>query len=128
LGALVGRLADDARAYADAEANFYRTLAAKRLGEARVGLVLGGVAALLALAAAIALIVGLVLALATLVGPGAATLIVVLITAAIAAGLGLARLSPACRHVQGRTMTSARRRRDRPKPNARGACAAVCHV
>jgi len=87
IGALVGRLAEDARAYAHAEASYYRTLAQERLGEARVGLALGAVALLLGLAAAIALIVGLVLTLATLVGPGAATLIVVALTAGIAAGL-----------------------------------------
>jgi hypothetical protein len=88
IGALVGRLADDARAYVHAEADYYRTLATERLGEARVGLALGSAALLLGLAAAIALIVGLVLTLATLVGPGWATLIVVLITSAIATGLG----------------------------------------
>jgi len=88
IGTLVGRLADDARAYAQAEAKYYRTVAEERLGEARVGLALAAVALLLGLAAAIALIVGLVLTLATLIGPGAATLIVVALTAGIAVGLG----------------------------------------
>lgn len=88
IGALVGRLADDARAYAGAEVAYYRTLATERLSEARGGLALGAVALLLALAGAIALIVGLVLTLSSLVGPGAATLIVVALTAGIAAGVG----------------------------------------
>ena len=88
IGALLGRLVEDGKGYARAEIAYYRALAADKLAEARAGALLGGAALLLALAAAVALVVGLVLTLATLVGPGWATLIVVTLALALAGLLG----------------------------------------
>lgn len=86
VGALIARAMADGRAYADAEIGYWRALALDRLADARRLAIFGVAALLLVNAAAIALIVGLVLTLEPLVGPGLATLIVVLLTA-IAAGL-----------------------------------------
>lgn len=78
IGELFQRLAEDGRAYVDAEIGYYRTLVRAKLLDARASLLLGAAATALALAAAVALVVGLVLTLAPLVGPGLATLIVFL--------------------------------------------------
>lgn len=88
VGALIARLVADAKDYGRAEASFYRVLARERLGEARSGLVAGVAAFVLAFAAVVALLVGLVLTLATLIGPGLATMAVVIVALAIAALLG----------------------------------------
>jgi hypothetical protein len=88
IGALLTRLVDDGKTYARAEIGYYRALTLGKLNEAKLGLVLGVAALVLALAAAIGLVVGLVFTLATLVGPGYATLIVVIATLAIAGLLG----------------------------------------
>ncbi|MGK6356998.1 phage holin family protein [Sphingomonas sp. DT-207] len=88
VGELIGRLVEDGKGYAKAELGYYRALATDKLEQARTGLILSAAALLLAIAAAIALVVGLVLMFATLVGPGWATLIVVVATLAIAGLLG----------------------------------------
>ena len=88
VGELLQRLVEDGKGYVHAEIGYYRTLVEAKLGAARSGLVLAAIALVLLFAAAIALVVGLVLTLATLVGPGFATLIVVVGMAAIAALLG----------------------------------------
>jgi Putative Actinobacterial Holin-X, holin superfamily III len=77
IGELLQQLAEDGKAYAGAE-----------LRDAREMLWMGAVALVLAQAAAVALVVGLVLTLAPLVGPGLATLIVVLAFLAIAGLMG----------------------------------------
>jgi ABC-type nitrate/sulfonate/bicarbonate transport system permease component len=84
IGELLGRLVEDGKGYAQAELGYYRTLARSKLRDARASLWMGAVAIGFANAAIIALIVGMVLTLSPLVGPGLATLIVVLVTAAIA--------------------------------------------
>jgi hypothetical protein len=86
LGELFGRLSDDARAYAAAEAKLYQAIARRRLSRARNGAIALVAAALLANAALIVLLVGLAFQLAELVGPALAGLIVTL------AVLGLAFL------------------------------------
>jgi hypothetical protein len=88
IGALLQRLVDDARHYADAEISYYRTLARSKLRDARAMLWMGAVALVLAQAAAVALVVGLVLTLSPLVGPGFATLIVVLAFLGVAGLMG----------------------------------------
>jgi len=88
IGELLQQLAEDGRAYADAELGYYRTLLRAKLRDAREMLWMGAVALALAQAAAVALVVGLVLTLAPLVGPGLATLIVVLAFLAIAGLMG----------------------------------------
>ena len=84
IGELFGRLADDARAYARAEAHLYRTIARRRIGRARGGAIALVAAALLANAAVIVLLVGLSLELALHLGPALAGLIVALIAAGAA--------------------------------------------
>jgi hypothetical protein len=88
VGALLSRLVEDGKSFARAEIGYYRTLAIAKLGEATGGLVLGMVALVLLLSAVTALLVGLILTLATLVGPGFATLIVILATLLVAGLLG----------------------------------------
>jgi hypothetical protein len=88
IGALLSRLVEDGKSFARAEIGYYRTLALAKLGEATGGLVLGMVALVLLLSAVTALLVGLILTLATLVGPGFATLIVILATLLVAGLLG----------------------------------------
>ncbi len=90
IGALAARAIADGRAYADAEIAYWRALALDRLGDAKVVAILGIAGFLLIQAAAIALIVGLLLVLAPRIGPGPATVIVVLISAGMAALLGWA--------------------------------------
>jgi hypothetical protein len=88
IGALLSRLVEDGKSFARAEIGYYRTLVLAKLGEATGGLVLGVVALVLLLSAVTALLVGLILTLATLVGPGFATLIVILATLVVAGLLG----------------------------------------
>lgn len=88
LGDLFGRLVDDARGFGQAEVDYYRTLLRERLRAAKTSLWMGAVAMSLALAASVALVVGLVLTLAPLVGPGWATLIVVSVALALAGLMG----------------------------------------
>lgn len=89
LGELLGRLSTDGKAYVQAEIAYYKALAADRGGKAGVAAAYGAGAAVLALAGLIALLVGLILTLATRLGPGWATLIVVGVTFALAAVLGI---------------------------------------
>lgn len=88
IGVLIGRLVEDGKSYARAEIGYYRTLAASKFAEARLGLIFGATALVIALCSVTALLVGLILALAPLVGPGWATLIVILAALALAALLG----------------------------------------
>lgn len=88
IGELIGRLVEDAKAFGRAEVAYYRTIASERLTGARTGLILVLAAVLLVVAAAIALILGLLLILQACVGPIWATVIVVLGTIAVAALLG----------------------------------------
>ena len=79
LGDLFGQLIDDGRAVATAEINLYKQIALHRAGRARSGavsLVAGGVLLWFAM---IALILGLVLGLATLIGPLGAGVVVALV-------------------------------------------------
>jgi len=95
---LVGRLVDDARSVVSSEVELYKAKAGERVSAYRSAAVFFVAAGVLALAALIALLVGLILTLATLVGPGYATAIVVVAVLAIAAVLGLigkSRLQPA---------------------------------
>jgi hypothetical protein len=69
IGDLFGRLVDDGRAYAKAELGLYREIALHRAGRARAGLIALIAGAVLLLSSLTALILGLVLGLATLIGP-----------------------------------------------------------
>lgn len=89
LGALVGRVTSDVREVASAEI----ALVKARVGEATTrykrALVFFAAAAVIAIAALIALLVGLVITLATVIGPGLATTTVIGVALAIAAVLAL---------------------------------------
>lgn len=98
LPALVSRLVDDARDVARAEVAVYKAKASERAQAYKGAVIFFAVAGVLALEALGALLVGLILTLATLVGPGWATLIVVGVVFAIAgvlAMIGKGRLAPA---------------------------------
>ena len=69
IGELLGRLADDGRAYVKAELGVYRTIAARRAARARSGLIALAIGAVLLISSITALLLGLVLWLATLIGP-----------------------------------------------------------
>lgn len=66
---LVGRLVDEGRDVARAEVSLYKQIALRRSARAKSGLVMLVAAGILAWFAGLALTFGLVLALATLVGP-----------------------------------------------------------
>lgn len=95
--ALVSRLVDDARDVARAEVEVYKAKASERVAAYKGAAVFFVAAAVLALEAIGALLVGLILTLATLIGPGWSTLIVVgvvLAAAAVLAFVGKGRLAP----------------------------------
>ncbi len=81
IGDLVGRLVEDGREYARAEIGFYKQIARYRAGKARNGLILLAAGAVLGLSALTALILGLVLGLANLIGPVLAGIAVALVLA-----------------------------------------------
>lgn len=85
VGELFAQLIEDGKGYAQAELGYYKTLAQSKLRDAAASLWMGAVAVVLALVALIALAVGLVLTLSPLVGPGFATLIMVVATGALSA-------------------------------------------
>ncbi len=85
VGTLITRAIADGRAYAEAEAAYWKAVALDRMSDARAAALFGIGVLLLAQAAAIALIVGLVMILTPHVGPGLATLIVVLAATGAAA-------------------------------------------
>jgi len=81
---LVGRLIDDGRDVARAEVNLYKQIALRRSAKAKSGLVLLVAAGILAWFAGLALTFGLVLALATLIGPLASGLVFAIVMGAVA--------------------------------------------
>lgn len=86
---LVGRLVDDARGVVSAELEFYKAKAGERVSAYKSAAIFFGAAGVLGLCALIALLVGLILTLATLIGPGFATAAVVIAVLTVAAVLGL---------------------------------------
>jgi len=98
LPALVTRLAGETRALAGAEIAVFKAKLGTSLAAYKTAAMFFAVAGVLALAALIALLVGAIMTLATVVGPGWATLIVVVTVLAIAAILavvGKSKLTPA---------------------------------
>lgn len=98
VSALVHRTVDDVRELASAEVALYKAKAQERISAYTSAAIYFGAAAVLALSAVTALLVGLIMALATLIGPLAATAVVVLATLAIAgvlAMIGKGKLAPA---------------------------------
>jgi fatty acid desaturase len=83
IGELFGRLAEDGKAYVRAEANLYRAIALRRVGQARNGAIALVAALLLVNAALIALLVGFALQLGKWIGPALGGLVVFLVVAAV---------------------------------------------
>ena len=69
IGELVGRLAEDGRAFVKAEVGVWKAVAARRAARARSGLIALAIGAVLLICSVTALLLGLVLWLATLIGP-----------------------------------------------------------
>lgn len=88
IGQLFSQLVDDGKRYARAEVELYKAKAADKAQPVKMAAIYGGIAVVLALSSVTALLVGLILALQPQVGPLAATLIVVLVTVAVAGLLG----------------------------------------
>ena len=86
---LVGRLVDDTRGLVAAEVELYKAKASERVAAYKTAAVFFAAAGVLALSALIALLVGLIMTLATLIGPGFATAAVVIVIFTIAAILGM---------------------------------------
>lgn len=84
IGALVTRLVEDGRAYARAELDLVKQIARHRAARAKGGAVLLGIGITLLLCALTALVLALVLGLATLIGPFGAGMAVF----AVLAGIG----------------------------------------
>lgn len=98
ISTLVHRAVEDARELASAEVALYKAKAAERVSAYTSAAIFFGAAGVLALSAVTALLVGLTLALATLIGPLGATAVVVFVTLAIAgvlAMIGKGKLAPA---------------------------------
>lgn len=93
--AVVSRVIDDAKEVARAEIALVKAQAFAKLAAYRAAAILFAAAGLIALLAAIGLVVGLILTLATQIGPGLATLAVVgvfLLVAGLLGWLGSRRL------------------------------------
>lgn len=86
---LVGQLIEDTRGLAKAEIALAKARVGERVAAYRTAVLLFVVAGTLGLAALFALLVGMILTLATLIGPGYATMIVVIGVIALAGVLGL---------------------------------------
>lgn len=95
---LVTQLVEDARGLASAEVAVVKARVGERVNAYKSAVVFFAIAGVLALAALIAALVGAVMTLATLIGPGLATLAVVIAVLAVAgilALVGKSRLAPA---------------------------------
>jgi hypothetical protein len=96
IGQLVSQLAVDAREMAQAEIGLVKARATASITRYKAAAIYFVVAGVLGLAALIALLVGLILSLATLIGPGLATLAViggVLLIAVVLALVGRSKLT-----------------------------------
>ncbi len=95
LTTLVGRLVDDSRNLVGAEIALYKARGLERASRYKSAAIFFVAAGVLALAGLIALLVGLILSLATLIGPLGATavvVVVVLVVAGILAMIGKSRM------------------------------------
>jgi hypothetical protein len=104
IGHLFSRLIDDAERFVRAEINLYRAEAFARINEAKLALLLGATAFLLAQAALIALLVGLLLIARRTMGPALATLTVVggaLIIAGVMVAVAVAKIKQITRIKDG---------------------------
>lgn len=96
VGDLVRRLVDDGKAYAKAELGVVKAIAKRRIARAKVGAILLVVGILLLMSAQTALVIALILGLATLIGPfgaGMAVFAVLLVGGGLLAWLGVKGLT-----------------------------------
>ena len=94
-GELASQLVDDAKAYARAEVDLVKAIAADKSKPLRVAAILLVAATFVAMAALNALCVGLVIALATLIGPllaGIVTFVLVAAAAGLIGWIGVSKL------------------------------------
>jgi hypothetical protein len=77
IGTLVSRLVEDAKTFARAQVDLYRAQALKIVADYRTAVILCVVAVILAHAAIIALLVGIILSIAQALGPVWATVITI---------------------------------------------------
>ena len=96
---LVARLTGDAREMVSAEVALAKAKVADATGRYKTAAIFFAAAGVLALAGLIALLVGLILSLATLIGPGLATLAVVGVVLAVATILAMVGRSRLIRKV-----------------------------
>ncbi|MEG8017774.1 phage holin family protein [Sphingomonas sp. LR55] len=89
LASIVGRLATETKSLATAEVAVYKAKFGEAASAYKSAAIFFAVAGVLALAALIALLVGAILTLATLVGPGWSTVIVVVAVLALAGILAM---------------------------------------
>lgn len=97
IAGLAGRAVEETRGLVTAEIELYKARFAERAAAYKSAVVFFAIAGVLALAALIALLVGLILSLATLIGPGFATLAVVgvvLVAAGALGWIGKGKLAP----------------------------------
>lgn len=83
IGELFGRLADEGKAFARAEANLYRAIAMRRVSLAKNGAIALVAALFLVNAALVAFMVGLALQLAKWVGPALGGLILLIVVGGV---------------------------------------------
>jgi hypothetical protein len=88
IGELVSQLVDDGKAYAQAEIDLVKAIAADKAAAARTAAIFLGLALFIAFGAIVALSVGIVLALATLIGPLLGGVVAFVLIGAVAALLG----------------------------------------
>lgn len=88
VGELVHELIEDGKAYARAELEHAKAIAASKANALKLPAILFAVAFLFALAAFIALVVGIANGLATMIGPLAGGIVACVLFAAVAGGLG----------------------------------------
>lgn len=96
IGELLGRLAEDGRAFVKAEIGVYKAIAARRAARARNGLIALAIGAVLLIASITALLLGLVLWLSGLIGPllaGLAVAAVLILSGYILVRVGISGLS-----------------------------------
>jgi hypothetical protein len=88
IGELVSQLVDDGKAYAKAEIDLVKAIAGDKAAAARTAAILLGLALFIAFGAIVSLCVGIVLALATLVGPLLGGVVAFILIGAVAGLLG----------------------------------------
>lgn len=88
VGQLFSQLVEDGKAYAKAEVELAKAKATEKVQPYKSAAIFGGAAYVLAHAAVVAFLVGLILSIEPELGPFGATIVVVLVTLAVAAILG----------------------------------------